>query len=93
MGQLDRIVSDPATHGEKSIVRGIRISVEPVVSLLAQGETQESILDDYAGLQPEDIRACLAYAHAVIANDRLDDIMWHTFEVTDRRPNTTGDRG
>jgi hypothetical protein len=25
-------------------------------------------------LQPEDIRACLAYAHAVLANDRLDDV-------------------
>jgi ABC-type taurine transport system ATPase subunit len=46
-----------------------------ILSLLAQGETQEAILDDYPGLQPEDIRACLAYAHAVLANDRLDDVV------------------
>ncbi len=75
MGQLDRIASDPAIFGGKPIVRGMRISVEPILSLLAQGETAEAILDDYPGLQAEDIRACLAYAHAVVANDRLDDVV------------------
>jgi uncharacterized protein (DUF433 family) len=74
MSQLERIASDPAIFGGKPIVRGMRISVELVLSLLAQGESQEAILDDYPGLQPEDIRACLAYAHAVLANDRLDDV-------------------
>ncbi|WP_428484475.1 DUF433 domain-containing protein [Rhodopila sp.] len=75
MGQLNRITSDPAVFGGKPIVRGMRISVELVLSLLAQGETQKAILDDYPGLQVEDIRACLAYAHAVVANDRLDDVV------------------
>jgi len=71
MGRLDRIASDPAIFGGKPIVRGMRISVELILSLLAQGETPEAILEDYPGLQPEDIRACLAYAHAVLvpAND------------------------
>jgi uncharacterized protein (DUF433 family) len=75
MGPLDRIASDPAIFGGKPIVRGMRISVELVLSLLAQGESQETIMVDYPGLQPEDIRACLAYAHAVVANDRLDDVV------------------
>jgi uncharacterized protein (DUF433 family) len=74
MGQLDRIASNSAIFGGKPTIRGMRISVALVLSLLAQGETQESILDDYPGLQPEDIRACLAYAHAVLANERLDDV-------------------
>jgi uncharacterized protein (DUF433 family) len=47
----------------------MRISVELLLSLLAQGESVEAVLDDYRELEPEDIRACLAYAHAVIAND------------------------
>ncbi|MBX3330133.1 MAG: DUF433 domain-containing protein [Nitrospira sp.] len=47
------------------------ISVEPILSLLAQGETVEAILGDYLDLEREDIRACLAYAHAVIAHDAL----------------------
>lgn len=75
MGQLDRITSDPAILGGKPVVRGMRISVELILSLLAQGETPEAIIDDYPGLYPEDIRACLAYAHAVVANDRLDDVV------------------
>ncbi len=41
---------------------------------LAQGETAEAILADYPSLEPEDIRACLAYAHAVLADDSLDAV-------------------
>ena len=52
----------------------MRISVECILSLLSQGESVESILSDYPDLVPEDIRACLAYAHAVIANDSLDAV-------------------
>lgn len=71
---LDRILVNPAIFGGKPIIRGMRISVELVLSLLAQGETAEAILDDYPDLEPDDIRACLAYAHAVIAHDRLDAV-------------------
>jgi uncharacterized protein (DUF433 family) len=42
----------------------MRISVELILSLLAQGETPETILTDYPDLEPADLRACLAYAHA-----------------------------
>ena len=71
---LQRISADPAIFGGKPIVHGMRISVELILSLLAQGETVDSILTDYPGLEPEDIRACLAYAHAVIAHDSLDAV-------------------
>lgn len=74
MSQLKRITCDPAIFGGKPIVRGMRISVESILSLLAQGETQDAILEDYPDLSPEDIRACLAYAHAVLANERLDAV-------------------
>jgi uncharacterized protein (DUF433 family) len=69
---LHRITADPEIFGGKPIIRGMRISVELILSLLAQGESMEAILDDYPELEPEDIRACLAYAHAVIANDRIE---------------------
>ena len=71
---LARITANPAIFGGKPIVRGMRISVELILSLLAQGESAVAILDDYPQLEPEDIRACLAYAHAVIAGDRLEAI-------------------
>lgn len=71
---LRRITADPNIFGGKPIIRGMRISVELVLSLLAQGETSEMILTDYPDLEPDDLRACLAYAHAVIAHDKLDSV-------------------
>ena len=41
---------------------------------MAQGESVEAILDNYPQLEPANIRACLAYAHAVIANDRIEAV-------------------
>ena len=71
---LKRITATPAIFGGKPIVRGMRVSVEMILSLLAQGESEDAILDDYPDLTREDILACLAYAHAVIARDSLDSV-------------------
>lgn len=58
---LRRITARPEVFGGKPIIRDMRISVELVLSLLAQGVTSEAILDDYPDLEPGDIRACTAY--------------------------------
>lgn len=71
---LKRITVNPEIFGGKPIIRGMRISVELILSLLVQGETEESILAEYPDLASEDLRACLAYAHAVIAQDSLDAV-------------------
>ena len=71
---LARITADPEIFGGKPIIRGMRISVELILSLLAQGETDDEILADYPDLEPEDIRASLAYARAAIANDTLEAV-------------------
>jgi uncharacterized protein (DUF433 family) len=71
---LKRITVNPEIFSGKPIIRGMRISVELILSLLAQGETPEAILADYPDLEQEDIRACLVYAHAVIAQDTLDEV-------------------
>ncbi len=71
---LKRITANPAIFGGKPIIRGMRISVELILSLLAQGENWDNIMADYPDLEIDDIHACLAYAHAVIANDSLDMI-------------------
>ena len=72
---LKRITVRPEIFGGKPIIRDMRISVELILSLLAQGVTSEAILEDYPDLQPDDIRACIAYAHAVIARDTLDAVV------------------
>ena len=45
--------------------------MELILSLLSQGATQEELREDYPGLEPEDSRSCIAYAHTVIAGDTL----------------------
>jgi uncharacterized protein (DUF433 family) len=71
---LNRITADSNIFEGKPIIRGLRVSVELILSLLAQGETPEAILAEYPDLEKEDLQACLAYAHAVIAHDKLDAV-------------------
>lgn len=71
---LTRITARSDVFGGKPIIRDMRLSVELILSLLAQGVTAEEILGEYQDLEPDDIRACVAYAHAVIARDTLSAI-------------------
>ena len=71
---LKRISARPDVFGGKPIVRNMRLSVETILSLLAQGASSEEILDDYPKLEQDDIRACIAYAHAVISHDTLSAV-------------------
>ena len=68
---LKRITARPEVFGGKPIIRDLRVSVELVLSLLSQGVAPEAILEDYPDIEFDDIRACTAYAHAVIARDTL----------------------
>ncbi len=72
---LMRITTNPEIFSGKPIIRGMRISVELIINLLAQGATVGELLDDYPDLEADDIQACLAYAHAVIAHDSLDSVV------------------
>ena len=71
---LKRITVRPDVFGGKPIIRDMRIPVELILSLLSQGATQEELLDDYPELEPEDIRACIAYAHTVIARASVSPV-------------------
>jgi uncharacterized protein (DUF433 family) len=66
----DRITIDPAVLVGKPLIRGLRISVEQVLSALAAGIQPDEILQDYPDLEPEDLRGCLAYAAETIASER-----------------------
>ena len=61
---LERITVRPDVFGGKPIVRDMRISVETILKLLAQGVSHEELLDDYPDLERQDILACTAYAQA-----------------------------
>ena len=71
---LSRITARLDVFGGMPIILDMRISVERILSLLAQGVTPDVIVGEYPGLEPDDIRACAAYACAVIANDTLSAV-------------------
>ena len=54
---LRRITFNKDVLCGKPIIRGLRISVEAVLELLAKGATEQEILEDYPELEPDDIRA------------------------------------
>jgi uncharacterized protein (DUF433 family) len=57
----------------KPLIRGLRISVEMILELLAKGATEEEILQDYPQLEPDDLRAALLYAHHMVAREDVFD--------------------
>ena len=66
-----RIVIDPDVCNRKPTIRGKRIAVQTILEFLAAGEDEKDVLEQYPGLEPEDIRACLACA-AHLMNDRYE---------------------
>lgn len=75
---LNRITVNPKIFGGKPIIRGRRLAVEHVLGMLAAGDTPETILAGYPWLEPEDIRACLAYAHRLVGHERIDLLVVET---------------
>lgn len=69
---MERITVNPAIFGGKPIIRGRRLAVEHVLGMLAAGDTPEIILQGYDWLEPEDLQACLVYAHKMVAHERID---------------------
>jgi uncharacterized protein (DUF433 family) len=69
---LRRLTSNPAIFGGKPIVRGRRLAVEHILSMLAAGDSAQDILAAYPFLEPESIRACIFYAYKLVAHERTD---------------------
>jgi len=59
---LERITLNPKVMVGKPVIRGTRLTVEYILNLLAHGATFTEILEEYEGLVPEDIQACLLFA-------------------------------
>ena len=66
---LQRITFDQHMLHGKPVIRGMRISVEMILELLAKGSHQQEILEDYPDLEPEDIQAALLYAQRLVAGE------------------------
>ena len=69
---LDRITVDLTIFGGKPTIRGRRLAVEHVLAMLAADDQAEDILKAYPWLEADDIRACLTYAHRMVAHERVE---------------------
>ena len=62
MTVTDRIEINPKVMMGKPVIRGTRITVELILRKLAEGATEEDLLDAYPRLTREDIEAAIGYA-------------------------------
>jgi uncharacterized protein (DUF433 family) len=68
---LERITLNPKVMVGKPVIKGTRLTVEYILNLLAHGATVTEILQEYQGLTPEDIQACVLFATKSLANTRI----------------------
>ena len=71
MNWQDHIVSDQNILLGKPTVKGTRISVDHIVSLLAQGWSEDAILENYPRLTPESLKAVFSYLYDCIQDGLL----------------------
>jgi len=65
MSYRDRITISPDVRAGKPCIRGMRITVYEVLEYLASGMSEAEILAEFPYLEPDDIRASLAFAAGI----------------------------
>lgn len=69
--KTERIEIDPAIMMGKPVIRGTRITVELILRKLAEGASEDQLLQDYPHITRADIRAAVAYAAASVAHEEV----------------------
>ncbi len=68
---FERITVNPSQMGGVPCIRGLRIPVATVVSMLADGMTAPKVLEALPDLEPEDIAEALRYAAEAVREREL----------------------
>ena len=68
---FQRITIDPSQMGGVPCIRGLRIPVATVVSMVADGMTEGEILEAYPDLEAPDIREALQFAAEAVREREL----------------------
>lgn len=71
MGWREHVVLDPNICHGKPTIKGTRIMVMNILSLLAGGYTIRQILEYYPELKEEDVKAAIEYAIAAIGEEEV----------------------
>lgn len=68
---FERITVDPGLMGGVPTIRGLRIPVATVVSMVADGMTADEIVEDLPDLTPDDVTEALRYAAETVRERQL----------------------
>ncbi len=71
---MEYIEINPKIMVGKPVIKGTRITVENIISLLGQGLSINDILLEYKGLKKEEILACLQYAESILEKTNVFDL-------------------
>ncbi len=71
---MEFIEINPKIMLGKPVIMGTRITVEHIISMLAQGISIDEILQEYKGLKKEEILACLQYAENILEKTTTFDL-------------------
>jgi uncharacterized protein (DUF433 family) len=71
MNWWEYIQANPAILNGKPVIKGTRLSVEFIVSLLANGWTQTEILENYPQLQDDHLRAIFLFLAESLREETL----------------------
>lgn len=66
-----RVIVDPKIMLGKPVIAGTRITVEQILRLLSQGQKEEEIIENFPYLTKADIKAAIAYAHQLVAEEEV----------------------
>ena len=68
---LNRITINSKVMVGKPTIRGLRITVEQIITALANGVSRDDLLADYPELVKEDIQAVLLYASELVSEEQV----------------------
>jgi uncharacterized protein (DUF433 family) len=66
---LNRITIDPEVLVGKPVIKGTRIPVYLIIEFLANGLTEDEVLDEYPSLKKEDVKAALLYVSKCVGHE------------------------
>jgi uncharacterized protein (DUF433 family) len=71
---MELIEINPKIMLGKPVIKGTRITVEHIISLLSQDISIPEILEEYKGLEKQQILACLQYAENILEKTTTFDL-------------------
>lgn len=74
MDWREHVHSDPAILSGKAVVKGTRLSVDFLLDLLANGWSEEQILESYPNLTGDSLRAVYAFAAESTRDERAFEL-------------------